>query len=411
MRLKNPIINPSEHIPDTEVHVMPDGRAYIYGSYDEKDCKWGSDKYKVYSTKDMEDIIDHGVSLHLSQLNNPNARLLYAPDCIYNNGKYYLYICCEDDTEWVAEASKPWGPFTKCTKIEGIKGIDPAVFIDDGIVYYFWGQFSLNGCILNNDMCTIKENSIVNEIITQEKHYFHEGISMRKRNGIYYLTFSDVSRGKKTEYGGVPTCIGYATSKNPFGPFTYRGVIVDSAACDPKSWNNHGSIEEIEGQWYVFYHRSSRNSEANRRCCCEKIYFDEEGLIKEVPMTSSGANDYLNACDVVFDGALACGFDKCYNGLNGKHESVFVLAEDASAVYRWIKFDDEKNAEMHACGVGVVQLIFKHEKEEIVLTEVNFDGKHNVISASLNEISGMGELILKFKAIEGFCFDRLIFYK
>lgn len=59
--------------------------------------------------------------------------------------------------------------------------------------------------------------------------------SMRKRNGIYYYVYPCVYRDKKL------TCLAYATSKSPLGPFTYQGVIIDNAKCDPKSWNIHGS--------------------------------------------------------------------------------------------------------------------------------------------------------------------------
>lgn len=108
---------------------------------------------------------------------------------------------------------------------------------------------------------------------------------MRKRNGIYYYVYPCVFRN------GRPTCLAYATSKSPLGPFQYRGIIIDNAKCDPESWNIHGSIEEFHGQWYVFYHRSSGNCRANRRLCVEKIFFNDDGTIGEVKMTSQGAGD------------------------------------------------------------------------------------------------------------------------
>ena len=413
MKLKNPILPVSEHVPDTEAHVMPDGRVYFYGSYDRDEGIWCSDIYKVFSSHNMEDVRDHGISFRLSQLKSNTAAFIYAPDCVFRKGKYYLYTCCRDDTEWVAESDSPAGPFEKPEKIEGIKGIDPAVFIDDdGQAYYFWGQFSLNGCKLHEDMRTIDEKSIVKNIVTQEEHFFHEGSSMRKRNGIYYLTFADVSRGPKTPYGGVPTCIGYATSKSPLGPFTYRGVIVDNAQSDPKAWNNHGSIEQIDGQWYVFYHRPSRNSPHFRRCACEKIDFDKNGLIREVPMPSSGANDFLNASEVVFDGALACGFKGgCYSMpyKSGQEESICGIEKNCEAVYRWIRFDGEKTAEIHASGEGNIRLVFRKGKHETVMCEVRSEGGVSRKKADLQEVRGIGELIVEFRTQKGFRFDRLIF--
>ena len=84
---------------------------------------------------------------------------------------------------------------------------------------------------------------------------------MTKRNGIYYLVFADISRA------GMPTCLGYATSKSPFGPYQYRGVIIDNDHCNPGNWNNHGSIVEFGGKWYVFYHRSTQGSVMMRKAC------------------------------------------------------------------------------------------------------------------------------------------------
>lgn len=413
MKLKNPMMPVTEHIPDTEAHVMPDGRTYFYGSYDRDEGIWCSDIYKVFSSCNMEDIRNEGISFRLSQLNSETAAFIYAPDCAYKNGKYYLYSCCRDETEWVAESDSPAGPFEKPSQIEGVRGIDPAVFIDDdGQAYYFWGQFTLNGCRLNEDMRTIQKDSIVRNLVTQDEHCFHEGSSMRKRNGIYYLTFADVSRGPKTPYGGVPTCIGYATSDNPLGPFTYRGVIVDNAESDPKAWNNHGSIEEIEGQWYVFYHRPTRNSPHFRRCACEKIEFDENGLIREALMTSSGANDYLDASAQVFDGSLACGFfDGCYSMPAGRQEeeSIAGIGDRCSAVYRWIRFDEESFADIQVKGQGSMQIVFRENKNEIILADVTFDGCTEEKSVQIRKVKGTGELILKFSGKKDFRFDRLVF--
>ena len=107
---------------------------------------------------------------------------------------------------------------------------------------------------------------------------------MRKIGDTYYYIFADVERGR-------PTALGYATSDSPLGPFTYRGIIIDNADCDPDSWNNHGSIACFNGQWIVCYHRSSRNSRMNRRLCMEKIRILEDGTIPEVKMTSQGLGD------------------------------------------------------------------------------------------------------------------------
>jgi hypothetical protein len=142
-------------------------------------------------------------------------------------------------------------------------------------------------------MVEIDTSTIITDLLTEKDHYFHEGGYMVKRNGIYYFIYADISRGNR------PTCIGYATSDSPMGPFKYRGVIVDNNYSDPSNWNNHGSIAEFKGQWYVFYHRATHNSRMMRKACVEPIYFNEDGSITEVEMTSQGAGPPLNALEKI----------------------------------------------------------------------------------------------------------------
>ena len=329
---RNPILPPDFHIPDGEGHVMPDGQLYIYGSFDDKDDLYCSEKYHVVSTADMMHWKIHDVALHgkdITWFGNPDTKrypglnwsmptpfvkkmndeimramtseeleqkrkdyermpesgghppLLYAPDAIYKDGKYYLYFCMSDDSEGVAVSDFPEGPFENPLQLP-CSGIDPAIFVDDdGQVYYYWGQLHAHGVRLHQDMVSFFDDKIKSELITEEEHFFHEGISIRKIGDTYYLIYTNMERGKATS-------LGYATGKNPLGPFQYRGIIIDNAGCDPESWNNHGSIERVNGQWYVFYHRSSRNTRIHRRLCIEPIMVGEGGSIKEVVMTSQG---------------------------------------------------------------------------------------------------------------------------
>ena len=132
-------------------------------------------------------------------------------------------------------------------------------------------------------MRSIDPSTIKDGILTEDGHHFHEGIQAFKHNGIYYLTFADISRR------GRPTCIGYATSDSLTGPYTYRGVIIDNFGCDPAVWNNHGSVVKFKNRWYVFYHRSSCGTNTMRQSCVEPIQILPDGTIPEVEMTSTGA--------------------------------------------------------------------------------------------------------------------------
>lgn len=302
----NPILPREFFIPDVEARAMPDGRLYLYGSSDNSgDSEFCSKKYYGFSTVDLENWVFHGVIFSSgdedSDASFKQPLTLAAPDCVYKNGKYYLYFCTDGNGERMAVSDVPQGPFSDCGSIEIAdgEGIDPAVLVDDdGKVYYFWGQFELSGAEMEEDMKTLKKDTLHRRILTEFEHGFHEGASIRKRNGLYYMIYTDISRGRAT-------CLSYAISDKPLGPYKKQGVIIDNTGCDSDTWNNHGSIAEYNGQWYVFYHRSSQYSIYNRRVCIEPIQFDEEGRIQEVVMTSAGISKAL-LCNEKIDASCAC---------------------------------------------------------------------------------------------------------
>jgi arabinoxylan arabinofuranohydrolase len=309
----NPILPIQHFVPDVEARQWSDGRIYLYGSYDISGrtsyCSW---EYRVFSSADLVHWEDHGESFRSAP---PNAHVtwadapLFAPDCVYYNGRYYLFFCNAVNREGVAESLSPTGPFTNAFPIEGADGdaIDPAVLVDDdGQVYYYWGQFHMRGAKLRPDLRGIQPETLNTNLIDEAGHGFHEGASIRKRNGIYYLVYADISRGR-------PTCLAYATSRSPLGPFTKGGILIDNTGCDPETWNNHGSIARFalrgnamipkvtddlrrtDGHWYIFYHRSSQASQFNRRVCVEPIHFNADGSIDEVEMTTQGISGPLPA--------------------------------------------------------------------------------------------------------------------
>ena len=365
MNGRNPILPFEICMPDAEAHVMPDGGIYLYGSLDTAGYRYCSEKYVSAYSRDMRSwSVSETPSFTTDQVPWADGNVcLYAPDAAQKNEKYYLYFCMSDDSEGVALSDDPKGPFTSAARIP-VKGIDPAVFIDrDGSAYYYWGQYSSKGAKLNDDMISLDADSIVDGLITEKEHYFHEGSSMRRRGDIYYYVFADISRGR-------PTCLGYATSKSPLGPFTYRGVIIDNSDCDPKSWNNHGSIEEIDGKWYVFYHRSSGKCEYYRRVCCEPIYFDENGLIPEVKMTSQGAGEPLHAGESI-PAYLNCGLTA---GSFVEQDGSVILKSGGSTIFRYFDVDCAQRA-LTVSGTGDAGAIrlesFKAENGLYEVTLVN----------------------------------------
>jgi hypothetical protein len=293
---QNPIVPPGVYMADPTARVWDDSTLYIYGSVDESTDYYCSYRYHVLSTRNLRDWEIHRDRFSSRGENDQvpySDALLFAPDCILKGDTFYLYYCQPDplNAEGVAVSTSPTGPFRDGAAIDVGKHnqIDPGVFIDDdGQAYYVWGQFTMKMAKMNPDMRSLDPSSIMDSVITEKEHYFHEGPHLVKREGIYYLVYAHLNEA------GMPTGIGYCMADSPMGPFRYGGVIVDNDHCDPGNWNNHGSIMKFRDQWYVFYHRSTHNSRMMRKACLEPIWFNEDGTIDQVEMTSQGAGPPLD---------------------------------------------------------------------------------------------------------------------
>lgn len=344
----NPILPEHIFVPDVEAHAWGDGRIYLYGSFDIKGKKsYCSTVHHVYSSDDLIHWVDHGVAFSIEDSTwAKDCGALYAPDCAYRDGWYYLYYCVPDGRCGVAKSQSPTGPFTDVGQIEGVLGIDPAAFIDDdGQAYLYWGQLTwCHAAKLKDNMVEIEQDTICTPLTVAE-HEFHEGSSVKKVDGKYYYLFADTHRhGDPDKNEGRPSCLGYAVSDHPMHGFEYGGVIIDNFGCDPHVWNNHGSMEYFKGQWYVFYHRSTYGTEYSRHVCAEPIYFDTEGKIREVKQTSSGiapaikATEHLHAsfaCEMRGNVRIADDSEDAYDLILDR------ISNGDSATYRYLDFDGE----------------------------------------------------------------------
>lgn len=344
LQAQNPIVPPGVYIADPSTHLWKDGKMYVYGSRDESPDYYCSWSYDVLSSSDLKTWERHENRFSSRGANDQvlyGDFALYAPDCQYANGRYYMYYCLASgkSTEGVATSKSPAGPFINGTNINvfGHNEIDPCVFIDDdGQAYYIWGQFTAKMARMKPNMMEIDSTTIKDNIVTEKEHFFHEGGYMVKRNGIYYFVYAHMGRA------GRPTCIGYATSKSPMGPFTYGGVIIDNDHCDPGCWNNHGSIAEFNGKWYVFYHRSTHGSNTMRKACVEPITFNSDGSINEVEMTTQGAGEPLPATQEL-DAARACLLygNVRITALNKDNEILTGFRNGDAAAYKYLDFSSK----------------------------------------------------------------------
>lgn len=411
MNLKTNPILPLEHfIPDVEAHVWDDGRIYLYGSMDiSTRDRYCCGEYHVFSSDDMVNWVDHGVCFTIDQVKwAPSDAVLFAPDCAYRNGTYYLYYCIPDGRCGVATSPSPTGPFTDVGPIEHLTMIDPAVFIDDdGQAYIYWGQFDgVRVAKLKENMIEIDPDTITQPLSVAE-HEFHEGSSMKKVGGKYYFLYTDTHR-----HGGRATSMGYAVSDNPMTGFTYGGVIVDNFGCDPRTWNNHGSMACINGQWYVFYHRSSHGTSSARHVCIEPITIEADGSIREVKMTTGWAGPL--PADQPMEACRACEVsgNACFTSDGQGNYVLGRLRHGDTAIYRYFSFNGENafTAAVRADRDMRVE-VYIDDWYQITLP-VKASETYREFSVSLAPIIGEHTLTLKFfgefsdAALTTFCFSK-----
>ena len=392
--------------------------------------------------------------------NQDGHMCLYAPDvCQGPDGRFYLYYSLDQrPTTGVAVGDKPQGPFEFLGEVKGEDGhilglqdgdvmmFDPAVIVEGNKVSLFSGQafFKLQPFMkiafsiytffvfrknhikhaklkkdgsylfsLKEDMLTLKEAP--KKICGGEDscpqdfkgHAFFEGSSIRKFGDTYYFIYSS-SRSHELCYG---------TSDTIQGPYHYQNTLVSNAdllnsdavadfltkpgklnkEASNFYGNNHGSVEFINGKYYVFYHRHTNRSQFSRQDCAEEIKMDEKGLFAPVKITSCGLNggplegkgtyEARIACNLnAKDGAVMCSTyvkakyykDDPYftqdepDGLQGK-QYIANLEDGSWAGYKYFDFKGTKTLSIQARGEGKGKLAVYLDDLQTKVGEVEVD--------------------------------------
>lgn len=321
----NPYLPSWEYIPDGEPYVFND-RVYVYGSHDRfNGHAYCLNDYVCWSAS-VDNLADwkyEGVIYKKTDdpMNAEANMCLYAPDVTVGpDGRYYLYYVLDKvPVVSVAVSDQPAGQYefygyvhygdgTRLGERVGDEPqFDPGVLTEGDKTYLYTGfcspgDQSRSGAmatVLDADMLTILEEPkfvVPSQSYSAgsgfEGHEFFEAPSIRKIGDTYYLIYSSI----------VMHELCYATSKHPTKGFVYGGVIVSNndlhidtykPADKPMYYggNNHGSIINIKGAWYIFYHRHTNGSNFSRQGCMEQIEIRSDGTIPQVEMTSCGSND------------------------------------------------------------------------------------------------------------------------
>lgn len=291
LKINNPIIK-NKFTADAAAIVHND-KVYLYAGHDEAPNDFNfykMDEWLVYSSADMVNWEEHPVPLKTSDFTWASGDA-WASQVIERNNKFYWYVTVshatiEGKAIGVAVSDSPTGPFkdalgkaiitndmTKHTAISW-DDIDPTVIIDDdGQAYLFWG----------NTVChyaKLKENMIELDgpIETIDLPNFTEAPWIHKKGDWYYLSYAYQ----------FPEKIAYAMSKSVQGPWEFKGILNEVAG---NSNTNHQAIIEFKGNDYFIYHNGSiepNGGSFRRSVCVDKLYYNEDGTMKRVIMTSEG---------------------------------------------------------------------------------------------------------------------------
>lgn len=287
-----------------------------------------------------------------------------------NDGRYYLYYSLEgygknyvkDGVISVAVSDSPKGKFTYLGDVRNQDGspykhfcmFDPAVFNDNGNIYLYYGAGSLSTLtkvpkfILNfiekgmhgltykemthgeyekssylganvvelcDDMLTVKGEAkrIIPDCLEEKENYpdfvghgFFEASSIRKFNDKYYFIYSSEKSHDLI----------YAISDYPDRDFQYQGVLISNGDVGLNGrgekdmtrdiGNNHGSVEYINGKYYIFYHRHTNQTAFSRQACAEEIQMDAEGRFLMAECTSCGLNQKPLVAKGSYPASIAC---------------------------------------------------------------------------------------------------------
>tara|TARA_B100001057_G_scaffold500606_1_gene616614 strand:+ start:1356 stop:2387 length:1032 start_codon:yes stop_codon:yes gene_type:complete len=307
--------DPSAHYFNGKIYIYPSHDIDAGEAFDDLGSHFAMEDYHVISMDSIDSkAVDNGVALHVDDV--PWAQQqMWAPDANEKDGKFYLFFPAKDYEGvfriGVAISDSPTGPFKAEPKaIKGSFSIDPAVFKDDDGAYYMyfgglWGgqlQRWRTGVFNNNqpesptaflpaddepallplvakmtdDLLEFDETPKALEILDENgdllrsgdnDRRFFEAAWLHKHNGKYYFSYST----------GDTHFICYGIGDSPYGPFTYKGRILNPVV----GWTSHHSVCEIEGKTYLFYHDSSLSKGVTHLRCVKvaEIKYRADGTI------------------------------------------------------------------------------------------------------------------------------------
>lgn len=254
----------------------------------------------AFSSPDLKQWTKHARILDTAEVTWAK-RAMWAPAIVKKDQRYFLFFGANDIQSnqeeggiGVAVAEQPAGPFQDYLGKpligqihQGAQPIDQFVFQDiDGQYYMYYGGWShCNVAKLNDDFTgfvPFDDGTIFKEVTPEG---YVEGPFMFIRDGKYYFMWSEGG------WGGPNYSVAYAIADSPLGPFKRVGKILQQDSTVATGAGHHSVIHTPDDDtWYMVYHRRplTETDHNSRVTCIDRMYFDENGLIKPVVITDAG---------------------------------------------------------------------------------------------------------------------------
>ena len=278
-------------------------------------------------------------------MNRLGLRLLFAPDVAQGpDGRYYLYYAFDFlGAIGVAVCDRPDGQYEYYGHVHYADGtllgrrkgdefpFDPGVLVDDDQSVYLYSGFATKVPAVMSGFHDLKNNGgsvieLEKDMVTIKKdpkllfprrgselpgafrdHEFFEASSIRKIDGKYVFVYSSANNHE----------LCYAVSDRPDGGFKYGGTLVDQGDLYMNGrtdeahalnylGNTHGGMVELNGQWYIFYHRQTNQHSYSRQACAEPLKRKPDGGFLQAEVTSCGLNGGPLAGEGTYPARIAC---------------------------------------------------------------------------------------------------------
>lgn len=264
---------------------------YLFTGHDEGNSGFYSmNDWRCFATTDMQNWTDLGSPLHYTAFSWAKGEA-WAAQVVECGGKFYYYVTVTAKSGGraigVAVADRPEGPYTDAIgkplvgPMDGMKCIDPTVFVDDdGQAYLYFGNGELRYVLLNDDMISCKGEPVV--INTKNGTFgaaFDEAPYLYKRNGLYYMIYAS---------DWLPQKVSYSVSEKPVGPWKFGKVIMQHQGGN--CGTNHPGIADFKGKTYLTYHDGNLpgGGDYARSECVDEVIWNADGSMQEVKRTKNG---------------------------------------------------------------------------------------------------------------------------